>query len=126
MIYLDQAATSWPKPHAVTEAVRKALLLPGGNMGRSSHRVALQMSEVVYECRENLAQLFHIGNPLRICFTANATESLNLALKGFLKPGDHAICSSMEHNAVWRPLVAMASRGVEFSIAQANSGDRME
>lgn len=121
MIYLDQAATSWPKPRAVIEAVSNAMLLPGGNLGRSSYQVALKMSEVAYECRENLARLFGVANPLRICLTANATEALNIALKGFLKPGDHVICSSMEHNAVWRPLVALSRRGIEFSIAQADA-----
>lgn len=121
MIYLDQAATSWPKPRNVAAAVRKTLLQPSGNIGRSSYKVALQMSEVVYECRENLARLFHAHDPLRICFTSNATEALNLALRGFLKPGDHVVCSSMEHNAVWRPLVAMARRGIDFSVAQTNS-----
>jgi len=74
----------------------------------------------VQECRENLAQLFGVSNTLRICFTANATEALNLAIKGTLAPGDHVVCSSMEHNSVWRPLTALAERGVELSIAETN------
>ena len=112
MIYLDHAATSWPKPPAAIEAMCALLHEAGGNPGRADHRLAMRAANTVYECRENLARLFHIGDPLRICFTANATESLNLALKGVLKPGDHVVCSSMEHNAVWRPLHALERRGV--------------
>jgi cysteine desulfurase family protein len=76
---------------------------------------------MVQECRENLAQLFGIANPLRICFTANATEALNLAIKGVLSPGDHVLCSSMEHNSVWRPLTKLQESGVELSIAEADA-----
>lgn len=119
MIYLDQAATSWPKPPEVLAAVQEALAQPWGNPGRSSHSEGMEAVERILGCRQNLATLFHIKDPLRICFTANATESLNLALKGSLQPGDHVICSSMEHNAVWRPLVALARRGISYSLAQA-------
>jgi cysteine desulfurase family protein len=121
MIYLDNAATSWPKAPGVVRAVVNVLKSAAGNPGRTSHRSALDAAELIQECRENLAALIGVGNPLRICFTANTTEALNLAIKGVLKPGDHAICSSMEHNSVWRPLVALESSGVELSIAQANS-----
>jgi cysteine desulfurase family protein len=112
---------SWPKPPAVIDAMRRALDDAGGNPGRSSHRLAMRASEIVYECREKLAQLFHIGDPLRIAFTANATAALNLALKGTLKPGDHAVFSSMEHNAVWRPLARLRERGVRLSMAAAGA-----
>jgi cysteine desulfurase family protein len=120
MIYLDNAATSWPKAPSVMEAVQKAIAMPLGNPGRTFHRSAMDAASLVSACREGLAQLFGIANPLRICFTANTTDALNLAIKGALQPGDHAICSSMEHNSVWRPLTALAARGVELSIAQAN------
>lgn len=120
MIYLDNAATSWPKAPGVVRAVTDALKSAAGNPGRTSHRTTLDAAELIQECRENLAALFGGANPLRICFTANTTEALNMAIKGVLKPGDHAICSSMEHNSVWRPLVALESRGVELSIAQAD------
>jgi cysteine desulfurase family protein len=76
---------------------------------------------MVQECREQLAQLFGIANPLRICFTANTTEALNLAIKGVLSPGNHVLCSSMEHNSVWRPLVALEERGVELTVVAANA-----
>jgi cysteine desulfurase family protein len=121
MIYLDNAATSWPKPPSVMQAVHEAMTLPLGNPGRTHHRSALDAASLVSDCRESLAELFGIANPLRICFTANATDALNLAIKGALHPGDHAICSSMEHNSVWRPLTATATRGVELSIAQADA-----
>ena len=121
MIYLDNAATSWPKAPGVARAVAATFRAAAGNPGRTSHRSALDAADLVQECRENLAALFGVVNPLRICFTANATEALNLAIKGVLWPGDHAICSSMEHNSVWRPLVALESSGVELSIAQANA-----
>ena len=120
MIYLDNAATSWPKPPAVARAVRAALLGAAGNPGRTSHRSAMEIAGNVQECRENLAQLFGIANPLRVCFTANTTDALNLAIKGVLSPGDHVICTSMEHNSVWRPLTALQERGVELSIAEAD------
>ena len=122
MIYLDNAATSWPKPRAVVQAVCRALEKAGGNPGRTNHHLSFGAAEMIQECRENLARLFHIENPLRICFTANATEALNLALKGLLSPGDHVICSSMEHNSVWRPLVRLQEGGVEVSIAEPGPG----
>jgi cysteine desulfurase/selenocysteine lyase len=120
MIYLDNAATSWPKPPGVARAASNALAHAVGNPGRTSHQRAMDAALLVQECRENLAQLFGVANPLRICFTANTTDALNLAIKGAVSPGDHVICSSMEHNSVWRPLTAIQKRGVEFSIAQAD------
>lgn len=119
MIYLDNAATSWPKAPGVARAVADALKHPGGNPGRTSHHLATEIALRVQECREDLACLFGIANPLRICFTANTTEALNTAIKGVLVPGDHAICSSMEHNSVWRPLCALRQRGVDVSVARA-------
>lgn len=121
MIYLDHAATSWPKPPEVLHAMIAAMAEAGGNPGRSGHSLSLRASDVVYDCREGLAALFGINDPLRIAFTANATEALNLAIKGLLKPGDHAVYSSMEHNAVWRPLKAMECHGVSLTMVEANS-----
>jgi cysteine desulfurase family protein len=120
MIYLDNAATSWPKPPGVVSAVSAAIIRCAGNPGRTSHHAAMDGAALIQECRERLAQLFGIANPLRVCFTFNATDALNLAIKGILSPGDHAVCSSMEHNSVWRPLTALAERGVEFSVAEAD------
>lgn len=119
MIYLDNAATSWPKPAGVAEAVARAIREPLGNPGRTHHRAALDGAGLVAACREVLAQLFGVPNPLRICFTANTTDALHLAIKGSLHAGEHVICSAMEHNSVWRPLTALAVRGVEVSVAEA-------
>ncbi len=119
MIYLDHAATSWPKPPNVLHAIIAAMAEGGGNPGRSGHALSLRASEIIYECREAVAQLFGVSDPLRIVFTANATEALNLAIKGTLMPGDHAVYSSMEHNAVWRPLKAMEARGVTLTMVEA-------
>lgn len=119
--YLDHAATSWPKPRAVFAAMRHAMEEAGGNPGRSGHRMAMLAADIVYECRENLARLFGAPDPLRICFTSNATEALNIALKGLLRPGDHVVYSGMEHNAVWRPLMKLVSQGVEASMAPATA-----
>ena len=126
MIYLDNAATSWPKPDAVGEAMVACIKNYGANPGRSGHRLAMQAGEKIYECRENLARLFGIGDPLRIAFTANATEAINLAVKGLLAAGDHVLISSMEHNAVVRPLKKLESRGVELSVVKADPGGRVD
>ena len=108
MIYFDNAATSWPKPPGVAEAMLCFLNQVGANPGRSGHRLSVEAGRIVYQTREALAELFNVGDPLRIVFAANATEALNLALRGYLRPGDHVIASSMEHNAVMRPLRALA------------------
>jgi len=117
MIYLDNAATSWPKPDSVIEAMARFLREAGGNPGRSGHRLSIEAGRVVYRAREAVAELFNVGDPLRVVFTHNATEALNLALRGILKPGDHVISSSMEHNAVSRTVRALERRGCEVSIA---------
>jgi len=126
MIYLDNAATSWPKPEAVYLEMIKCVKEYGANPGRSSHRMAVQAGEKVHECRENLARLFGIADPLRIVFTANATEAVNLAVKGLLAPGDHVILSSMEHNAVVRPLKKLEASGVELSIVKPGSNGNVD
>jgi cysteine desulfurase family protein len=126
MIYLDNAATSWPKPPGVVRAVSDALTRAAGNPGRTSHRSTMDAASLIQECRENLAALFGVRNPLRICFTCNATEALNIAIKGLLTVGDHVICSSMEHNSVWRPLTGLQKHGVELSIAQADGDGIIE
>ena len=116
MIYLDNAATSRPKPPEVIQAMNDFLNNVCANSGRSGHRLAIQAGRVVYDARESLSGLFNITDPLQIVFTMNATESLNLALLGILKNGDHVITSSMEHNSVMRPLRALETQGVEISV----------
>ncbi len=102
--YFDNAATSWPKPPAVLEAMTKCMLEYGANPGRGSHKMAVQASRVLFETRRNIARLCGIKNPVDISFALNTTAALNLAIKGFLKDGDHVICTSIEHNSVRRPL----------------------
>lgn len=119
-IYLDNAATSWPKPEAVYDAVDNFNRNIGGNPGRGTTSFALTPASMVLETRERLAQLFNINDPLRISFTLNITEALNVALKGSLQPGDHLIISSMEHNAVVRPAFALAELGIEITVIPCN------
>ena len=116
MIYFDNAATSWPKPPGVIEAMVHFMEEVGANPGRSGHRLSVEAGRIVYEAREALAELFNIEDPLRIAFGYNVTEGLNLALCGYLRPGDHVITSSMEHNSVMRPLRALEREGVELTV----------
>ncbi len=110
-IYLDHAATSFPKPREVEDAVLTCMRKSGGNPGRGSHRPALLAAEEVYRCRELAASLFGTA-PERVVFTLNATHALNTAIKGILSHGDHVLCSDMEHNAVLRPLYRLFSDGI--------------
>ncbi len=116
MIYLDNAATSRPKPPEVMQAMSDFLNNVCANSGRSGHRLAVQASRMVYETREAIAEFFNIADPLRVVFTMNATESLNLAMRGSLRSGDHVITSGMEHNSVMRPLRALEAHGVEVTV----------
>ena len=120
MIYLDNAATTWPKPNEVVEAVTKSMRSYGANPGRSGHKMAIKTLEKVYECRELVADFFGLENPENAIFTSNATASLNLAIRGILKKGDHAICTVMDHNSVLRPLHSLVPK-TELSIAEADA-----
>jgi len=123
LIYFDNAATTWPKPPEVWQAMEHCIKSVGANPGRSGHQMAVRAARLVDEAREQLSLLFNISNPDRIVFTLNATEALNLAIKGLLKPGDHVITSSMEHNAVTRPLYLLQEKGVEVTkVACARDG----
>ena len=119
MIYFDNAATTLRKPACVVAAVTDALCSLG-NSGRSVHDGALSASRVIYQTRTALAQLFGAESPERIAFTANSTESLNIAIKGVLNPGDHVITTALEHNSVLRPLYEMEDRGVELTVLPAD------
>jgi len=112
VIYLDNAATSFPKAPGVAEAMVLALAEAGGNPGRSGHGLALAAQGVVNETRRRLAALLGAPDPSRLAFAANATDALNQALFGLLRPGDRVVTTSLEHNAVVRPLAALADRGV--------------
>lgn len=115
MIYLDNAATSWPKPESVYHAVDIAMREHGGNPGRSGHKMSLEASKIMEETRYLLARLFNVQAPDRLIFTLNTTEAINLGLKGILKPGDHVIAGSMEHNSVARPLELLKKKNVEVT-----------
>ena len=110
-IYFDNAATTFPKPEEVYTTMEK-VMRNCANPGRSGHKMALESGRIVYQTRELLAKLFHIQNPMQVVFTHNATDSLNLGIKGFLKKGDHVVTTSMEHNSVLRPLKALKDKGI--------------
>ena len=116
MIYLDNAATSWPKPPEVLKAMTDVLEHAGGNAGRSGHRLSIAAARAIYDTREEIARLFRVSDPLRVIFTSSATHAINLALRGILKPGDYVVTSSMEHNAVMRPLRNLEKQGIRLSI----------
>ncbi len=116
IIYFDNAATSWPKPPEIIAAMQNYLQNIGGSPGRSGHRLSIEAARIVFETREKLAYLFNVPDPLRIVLTKNATEALNIAIFGLLKPGDHVITSSMEHNSVMRPLRMMEAGGVHITV----------
>ncbi|MCD4689446.1 MAG: aminotransferase class V-fold PLP-dependent enzyme [Desulfuromonadaceae bacterium] len=120
-IYLDNAATTFPKPesvyHALDQTGRHLAISPG----RGSYSLALEAGRLVYEVRETVAEFFNIPDPSRVVFTANATEAINLALFGLLRPGDRVVSTTMEHNAVSRPLQVLASRGIEIERVPADT-----
>ena len=122
MIYLDNAATSWPKPDCVTEAICDTIRNSGGNPGRGGHRLALAAGEILYETRDRIAVFFGCSDPFRVSFTQNITMAINLILSGFLHPGDHVLISPMEHNAVMRPLTAM---GISYDILPGDPDGRI-
>ncbi|MFF2483590.1 aminotransferase class V-fold PLP-dependent enzyme [Paenibacillus sp. NPDC058071] len=120
-IYLDHAATSWPKPPAVLEAVQDAMLNAAANPGRGSHQMAVKASRVLFDTRKQLGKLFGVKNPNDIAFASNTTQALNLAIKGFVKPGDHVIATSVEHNSVRRPLEYLKlTAGVNVTYVEAD------
>jgi cysteine desulfurase / selenocysteine lyase len=120
-IYLDNAATSHPKPEAVYQTVNEVLRRVGANPGRSSHKLAAEASQWITRTRDLLATLLEIEDPQRIVFTSNATEAINLGLKGVLKTGDQVVTTSMEHNSVIRPLRFLESRGVATTIVSCSA-----
>jgi cysteine desulfurase/selenocysteine lyase len=126
MIYLDHAATSWPKPPAVLQAMTDYLERAGGNPGRSGHRLSIAAARYVYDTRAALAELFHAPDPLRIVFTLNVTYALNLAIRGLVRPGDHVVTSGIEHNSVMRPLRALEKQGVVLSLVQCRQDGTLD
>ncbi len=111
VIYLDNAATSFPKPPQVVETMSHFMTEVGANPGRGGHRLAREAERIVDHARESLAHLFHIPTPERIVFTLNVTEAINTVIHGFLQDGDHVITTAIDHNAVLRPLEYLKKKG---------------
>ena len=111
MIYFDNAATGGFKPSVVKDSAINCIKYICANPGRSGHRLATTGANLIYKCRETLAELFNCGSPMRVCFTKNATEALNTAIFGTLKKGGHIITTVSEHNSVLRPLFLLQERG---------------
>ncbi|WP_459965524.1 aminotransferase class V-fold PLP-dependent enzyme [Paenibacillus sp. JCM 10914] len=121
IIYLDHAATSWPKPPEVLAAMEQALLHASANPGRGSHHMAVKAARILYGTRRVLAELFGVKNPNDIVLTSNTTEALNMALKGYLSEGDHVIATMIEHNSVRRPLEYLRrTRGIHVDYVQVD------
>lgn len=119
MIYMDNAATTMHKPKEVIDAV-VAAMSSMGNAGRGVNEASLSASRLIYDSREKLCRLFGAEDPRQIVFTANSTESLNIAIKGILNPGDHVIATMLEHNSVLRPLYEMEKKGIRLTIVKSN------
>jgi cysteine desulfurase/selenocysteine lyase len=121
LIYLDNAATSFPKPDRVIDEIARCMRQYCANPGRSSHTIAVRTNNMVMEVREKISDFFNVGSPSRVCFTKNATEALNIAIRGVLEPGDHVVITSLEHNSVLRPLNTLKRDiGIDISIAWGN------
>jgi len=116
LIYLDNAATAWPKPPGVAEAMGEFLRDSAANPGRGGHALSVEAGRTILLCRQRLAAFFGVRDASRMIFTASATHALNMALFGVLRPGDHCITTSLEHNAVARPLHRLSQQGVEVTI----------
>ena len=127
MIYLDNAATSHPKPPAVGEAIQRYLTETCASAGRSGHRLSAEAARIVFDTRTALARLLGVADARQIVFTPNATEALNLALRGHLSTGDHVITTTLEHNSVMRPLRFLReSRGIEVTMVRADLAGRLD
>jgi cysteine desulfurase family protein len=125
-VYFDNAATSWPKPESMMQAMIKFNACIGASPGRSAHRMSIDSGRVIFDAREKAAALFGATDPLQIIFTKNATEALNIATSGLMKPGDHCITSGMEHNSVMRPLRALEASGVKLEVVGCSASDGLD
>lgn len=121
MIYLDNASTSFPKPEGVYYEVVNCMKNYAANPGRGAYDMSIKATSKILEVREGLSEIFNIPNPFNIVFTSNATEALNIAIKGCLSRGDHVIATMLEHNSVLRPLNSIRKDGIEITFLGANS-----
>ena len=111
MIYLDNSATSYPKPECVINAMSEAMVRYGANVGRGSYQMSIDTSEQVYNCRKRISEFFQLPYTENVIFTNNCTTALNMAIKGVARKGCHFVISNLEHNAVVRPLEKMKQNG---------------
>lgn len=125
-IYFDNGSTSWPKAPGVPEAMADLLAHGAFNINRGNYEGAYEIESVVLDTREQLTRLFHVKNSKGVVFTPSVTYSLNLFIKGFLKPGDHVIVTGLEHNAVMRPLEQMKAVGVDYDIARTDRDGNLD
>ncbi|MBN2225225.1 MAG: aminotransferase class V-fold PLP-dependent enzyme [Deltaproteobacteria bacterium] len=121
MVYLDNAATSFPKPQTVPEAIVSFMTRVGANPGRSGHYLSVEAERIRYGTREAIGRLFNHADPQRVVFTANVTAALNLVLFGMVQPGDRVVVTGMEHNSVMRPLRFLEGRGVTVTLVETAS-----
>ena len=118
-VYLDNGATSYPKAPGVAKSMSDYILNVGTNIGRGAYDSSYEAENIVYETRELICELFNFDKPENVIFTKNVTESMNVLIKGLLRDGDHVVVSSMEHNAVMRPLNALGDK-IEYTRVQCN------
>jgi cysteine desulfurase family protein len=121
MVYLDNAATTWPKPDSVYRAIDTAMRAHGANPGRGAYRMSVEAETIVDDTRQAVARLFNAPAPERVIFTLNCTDALNIALKGLIKPGDRVVTGPFEHNAVTRPLHALQRASAQVAAARSNA-----
>src|SRR5262245_521623 len=119
-IYADNAATSFPKPPSVLAAMADYAQRIGASAGRGAYREAVEAGEIVAACRGRIARLIHAADARRIIFTLNCTEGLNLALRGYLRPGDHVVTTRFEHNSILRPLNEMAANRIDITFVEVD------
>ena len=123
MIYLDNAATTYPKPIVVKHAVSNSFSY-AANPGRAGHRLSIKASEILFSCRENISKLLNFQKPENVILLSSCTMALNTVMKGLLRKGDHVIISSLEHNSVLRPLKRLKDEGmISFDVATVYEED---
>lgn len=123
MIYLDNAATTFPKPPQVNNAMAVAMRKYGANPGRSGHDMSIEAAEEIYRCRSDVSEFFNADGPECVAFTLNCTHATNMVLKGLLRSGDHVVTTCLEHNAITRPLNSLSRMGVTFTQVQITPED---
>ncbi|MBQ4129396.1 MAG: aminotransferase class V-fold PLP-dependent enzyme [Ruminococcus sp.] len=124
MIYLDNSATTFPKPQQVINSVNQAMRFYSANPGRSGHDLSLKAAQKIFDCRQAVCSLFNISDESKVVFTSGCTQSLNTVIKGVLKQGDHCVISSFEHNSVLRPLEKLKQQNkISYSVANVYPQD---